>query len=433
MKKKISVFSLVLVVLGIFIVLLTPAGQARDLSKMGLKSSYDLGGNTVTYVSWTAERIKNYFNNDPVVKGRLEEAEKKFNCKFDFLQTRDIPATNMARLMAGDSGYDVWNSQTRIGYYELVSERAAYPMGEILPVKFYQSLSHMEQEAIKILEFKGNTYGIGSTHWGAGLWNTGAVVTFYNKSLIEREGLPDPYKLYKENKWTWDQATEIIKKATKDTDGDGEIDQWGVYKVRPFALIVSNAGNTTRFDKTGRPVFAFDEPAALEALELYTGWQQMGGVGGKFADGNVALYMGGISGGTDIMNMKDEWSIVPIPRGPRSQKYYFAHWSPETAIVPVNSKQPEAMAALNAFLFREEDVSFNTAMARHVRNRESAELFTRIQKEWAGETRYLFESFGGKIVESVIKEIINGDKTPAVGMGEIKPIIQAQLDDLYNK
>ncbi len=433
MKKRVSIFVSVLVLLGIFVTLLTPAGQARDLSKMGLKSSYDLGGNTVTYVSWTAERIKNYFNDDPVVKGRLEEAEKKFNCKFDFLQTRDIPATNMARLMAGDSGYDVWNSQSRIGYYELVSEGAAYPMDKILPAKFYQSLSHMEQEAIKILEFKGNTYGIGSTHWGAGLWNTGALLVYYNKSLLEREGLPDPYKLYKENKWTWDRATKIIKNVTKDTNGDGEIDQWGIQRVIAGALIVANNGSPTRIDKSGKAVFTLDEPAALEALQLNVDWKQMDGIGGKFETGNAALDMHYIGSGGNYMGMKDKWGIVPIPRGPRAEKYCFPHWSPEVAVVPVNSKQPEAMAALNTFLFREEDVPLNTAIARLVSNRESAELFMRIQKEWAGETRYLFESFGGKIVEAVIKEVVRGDNTPAVAMAEIKPIIQAELDELFSK
>ncbi len=437
MKKRLSLLMLAAILL-VCLVLVTPAGQARDLTKLGLKASYDLKGATVTYISWTADRIKTYLENDPVVKGRLKEAEKFFNCKFNFLQTRDIPATNMARLMAGDSAYDIWNSQTRIGYYELVSAGAAYPMGDILPAAFYKGLSHQEQEAIKILAFKGKTYGIGSTHWGLGLWNVGSMVTFYNKTLIDREGLPDPYALYKENKWTWERCDEIVRKATKDTNGDGEIDQFGIYRVRPFAMMVANGGATTRNDRNGRPVFAMDEPAALEALQLYADWKQIGAVGGRFVDGNAALDMhqlqeAYISGYT---NMKDVYSIVPIPMGPRMNKYVYPHWSPEVAIVPINSANPEAMAAINAFLFREQDVPRNLVLARHVRTREGAEVFTRIQKEWAGETKYLYEAFGGAtgmLVDQTIKEIINGEKTPAVGMAEIKPIIQGMLDEVFYK
>lgn len=431
MRKK-----AILVLVGMLflsLVVILPEGQARDLTKLGLKPSYNLGGATVTYISWTADRMKNYFNEDPVVKGRLTEAEKKFNCKIQFLQTRDIPATNMARLLAGDSAYDLWHTQTRIGYYELVSEGAAYPMDEILPEKYYAGLSHMEREAIKILEFKGHRWGIGGTHWGAGLWNGGSLIVYYNKSILEREGLPDPYKLYRENKWTWDQATEIVKRATQDKNGDGAIDQWGISRVVPEGLIVLNNGSVTRMDKNGRPVFTMDEPAALEALQLYADWNRMGAIGGKFVNGDAALDMHFIGSGVDNMKMKDEWSVVPIPRGPRCDQYLFPHWSPETVIIPVNSKNPEAMAALNAFIFREEDVTMNLALARLVRTREAAEIFRRIQTDWAGESRSLFEAFGGKLIEETIKKVIAGEKSPAVAMAEIKPVVQAELDQLFSK
>mgnify|MGYP000975955912 CR=1 FL=1 len=44
MKKKISLL-FVVVAIVVCLAVLTPAGQARDLTKMGLKSSYNLGGN----------------------------------------------------------------------------------------------------------------------------------------------------------------------------------------------------------------------------------------------------------------------------------------------------------------------------------------------------------------------------------------------------
>ena len=43
--------------------------------------------------------------------------------------------------------------------------------------------------------------------------------------------------------------------------------------------------------------------------------------------------------------------------------------------------------------FRENDVSRNLVLARHVRTRGRG-VFTRIQREWAGETKYP-EAFGG--------------------------------------
>ena len=125
-----------------------------------------------------------------MVKGRPKEAENSLIVN-SISSKPVISRPLMARLMAGDSAYDIWNSQTRIGYYELVSQGAAYPMGDLLPEAFYKGLSHQEQQAVKILEFNGKIYGIGSTHWGGGMWNVGSMVTFYNKTLIDREGLPD--------------------------------------------------------------------------------------------------------------------------------------------------------------------------------------------------------------------------------------------------
>ena len=57
MKKRVSLLLLAAILL-VSLVLITPAGQARDLTKLGLKASYDLKGNTVTYISWTADRMK---------------------------------------------------------------------------------------------------------------------------------------------------------------------------------------------------------------------------------------------------------------------------------------------------------------------------------------------------------------------------------------
>ena len=54
----------------------------------------------------------------------------------------------------------------------------------------------------------------------------GAVTTlmFVNKTLLAKEGIPIPA-----NNWTWQDFLQICKAVTKDTDGDGRLDQFGVY------------------------------------------------------------------------------------------------------------------------------------------------------------------------------------------------------------
>ena len=50
------------------------------------------------------------------------------------------------------------------------------------------------------------------------------TLMFVNKTLLQKEGIPMP-----SGDWTWDQFYEICRKVTKDTDGNGVIDQFGTY------------------------------------------------------------------------------------------------------------------------------------------------------------------------------------------------------------
>ena len=47
---------------------------------------------------------------------------------------------------------------------------------------------------------------------------------FYNQDLFDEAGVPYPTE-----DWTWDDFMDICRKVTKDTDGDGRIDQFGTY------------------------------------------------------------------------------------------------------------------------------------------------------------------------------------------------------------
>ena len=48
------------------------------------------------------------------------------------------------------------------------------------------------------------------------------VAAIYNKDLLQKAGL-DPEKPPQ----TWDEVRTVAEKCTRDTDGDGQIDQWG--------------------------------------------------------------------------------------------------------------------------------------------------------------------------------------------------------------
>ncbi len=49
--------------------------------------------------------------------------------------------------------------------------------------------------------------------------------TFFNKNLIDQQGLEDPYQLVKDNKWTLDKLIEMTSGAYNDMDGGGSKDE----------------------------------------------------------------------------------------------------------------------------------------------------------------------------------------------------------------
>lgn len=96
------------------------------------------------------------------------------------------------------------------------------------------------------------------------------MVVAYNKDLFDRAGLP-----YPTDDWTWDDFSRIARLLTRDTDGDGRIDQWGTYYDRRVFLWLpwfwSGGGDVLCPD--GRSASGcLDSPTSIAALRWYTGW-----------------------------------------------------------------------------------------------------------------------------------------------------------------
>jgi len=71
--------------------------------------------------------------------------------------------------------------------------------------------------------------------------------------------------------WTWEKFAEIAQMATRDEDGDGENDLWGlaIQGHNLYSpLILSNNANIINFDENGRAIYALDDPNAIEALQF---------------------------------------------------------------------------------------------------------------------------------------------------------------------
>ncbi|MDR2044004.1 MAG: extracellular solute-binding protein [Clostridium sp.] len=68
----------------------------------------------------------------------------------------------------------------------------------------------------------------------------------FHKQMLDNNNLEDPRELYKRGEWTWDKFIEYCQALTQDTDGDGQIDQYGYcgFQNETFEqLLMSNGAN----------------------------------------------------------------------------------------------------------------------------------------------------------------------------------------------
>ncbi len=89
------------------------------------------------------------------------------------------------------------------------------------------------------------------------------VTLFYNKELFNNAGL-----VYPDDQFTWDAWLQAAAKLTRDTDGDGQPDQYGMsnWWFYWYSLVWANGGE---FFDANRTRLTLNTQAAREAIQFY--------------------------------------------------------------------------------------------------------------------------------------------------------------------
>ena len=88
----------------------------------------------------------------------------------------------------------------------------------------------------------------------------------FNMQMLEDNNLVDPRELWERGEWTWDKFIEYCQILTQDTDGDGQIDQYGYcgYSQETFEqLMMSNGANIA-----AGTTETLTSPAIAETLQM---------------------------------------------------------------------------------------------------------------------------------------------------------------------
>lgn len=126
------------------------------------------------------------------------------------------------------------------------------------------STDDMAQNVLDTYRYDGSSTGSGDLY--ALPKDSSTFAYAYNKDLFDEAGLdyPDP-----ENPYTYDEFVEVCQKLTKDTDGDGEIDQWGAGFADTFMLYPFIWSNGASFLSDDYKTVTVDTPEFKDALQKY--------------------------------------------------------------------------------------------------------------------------------------------------------------------
>ena len=204
----------------------------------------DFGGKTFTFLTryntdgwdWNVEDImSDGENGEPVndaVYRRNSAIEDRYNCKIAEVRTGTASGDGGLKksVAANDGAYDTAVMSAR-DLFALGLEGLLIDLKTLPDIDLTQS--YWNPELCDQLSLGGKLwYAMGDLSASD---NRSVRCLYFNKDLIEKYSLGDPYSLVKSGDWTVDKFLEMVQTGLVDLNGDGKYtdeDQWGLF-VQP--------------------------------------------------------------------------------------------------------------------------------------------------------------------------------------------------------
>ena len=189
--------------------------------------------------------------------------------------------------------------------------------GYFQPIDQYidESSPYMDQASLDNFLYKGEHYVF--TNYAI----TSPYLVIYNKTMFDEEGLETPVELFDKGQWTYDKFLEYLDYFTRDLDGDGEIDQWGLgprYKRQNFQF--ANGAFTVYENTDGTLGVGIDSEKNVQYLDFLNDFGQIQksnapGDSGWLENRVSAMFSeaGPSAGISADYAGNDEFDFVPLP------------------------------------------------------------------------------------------------------------------------
>lgn len=268
--------------------------------------------------------------------------------------TADEYATKLKASIAGRQVPDVFYIDPG-SVQNFVNSGVVMDMTEYVEKSESIDLSDIWEYGVDSYRYDGEVQGQGSIY--ALPKDIGPFSFGYNKTMFEEAGIPLPDV---DTPLTWDEFLDINKQLTKDTDGDGKLDQWGTglnvtWNLQPF--VWSNGADWISED--GKTV-TVDTPEFAEALQYFADLDIKHGVTPSIAEAQTLdtyqRWMKGEIGFFPIApwdlstyrTLNFEWDTIPYPAGKTGET---ATWTGTLGIAAsATTKHPQEAVDLVTYL-----------------------------------------------------------------------------------
>lgn len=181
------------------------------------------------------------------------------------------------------------------------------------PIDQWLDYSAFDKASVDAFLYKGEHYVF--TNYAI----TQPYLLIYNKTIFEEEGLETPTDLFNAGEWTYAKFLEYCEYFTRDNDGDGALDQWGIgprYKNQNFGY--ANDGIIVKEIEGGKLAANIDAEEVKQYYEFLAEFQRINkeacqevNLAGRL---HVMYSEAGPSAGVPTAEEStDEFDFVPLP------------------------------------------------------------------------------------------------------------------------
>ena len=306
--------------------------------------------------------------NDAVYQRTLA-VEEKYNVKIEVTYVEDSAGMTAKNVKANEDAYQIIQEKLIYLSQTLGAQNYLVDFNKIDSVTL--EAPWYNQNLIKNLAINKKVTALGGDM--AISDKSGPSVTVFNKKMLVDYGLEDLYQTVRDGRWTLDKLHELMKKTSRDLNGDGKMtlqdDQWGLMAEDfiGWTLSVGSGNRLAALDDDGLPYITANAPKAV------SDWDKIMDI--MYDKENRTLHPTSIEAYVEtFMNnrnflqiqsiciiymmrgMEQDFGIVPVPKYDEAQKSYITPTSPYVTrliAVPVTCRNTETVGAVIDALSRE--------------------------------------------------------------------------------